>query len=122
MNAGSTLAKGAGDFVLMKDDLNAISYAFKLSQKSFAIIKQNLFWAFFYNLCCIPVAAGLPSLLASWDAFTSLLASFLGIERASAWALYLSNFVLTPHLAALAMCFSSIAVVLNSLRLRKDLR
>ena len=121
MNAGSTLAKGAGDFVLMKDDLNAISYAFKLSQKSFAIIKQNLFWAFFYNLCCIPVAAGLPSILASWDAFISLLTSLVGTQSASAWALSLSNFVLTPHLAALAMCFSSIAVVLNSLRLCGDL-
>lgn len=91
MNSGSTLAKSAGDFVLMKDDLNAIKYAFKLSQKSFVIIKQNLFWAFFYNLCCIPVAAGA-----------------------------VPNFTLTPHLAALAMCFSSLAVVLNSLRLKKE--
>lgn len=92
MNSGSALAKSAGDFVLMKDDLHAIIYAFKLSQKSFAIIKQNLFWAFFYNACCIPVAAGV-----------------------------VANFTLTPHLAALAMCFSSLAVVLNSLRLKKDL-
>lgn len=91
MNSGSVLAKSAGDFVLMKDDLNAIKYAFKLSQKSFIIIKQNLFWAFFYNLCCIPIAAGV-----------------------------LPNFTLTPHLAALAMCFSSLAVVLNSLRLKKE--
>lgn len=91
MNSGSVLAKSAGDFVLMKDDLNAIKYAFKLSQKSFLIIKQNLFWAFFYNLCCIPVAAGA-----------------------------VPNFTLTPHLAALAMCFSSLAVVLNSLRLKKE--
>lgn len=92
MNSGSTLAKSSGDFVLMKDDLNAIEYAFKLSQKSFIIIKQNLFWAFFYNLCCIPIAAGV-----------------------------VPNFTLTPHLAALAMCFSSLTVVLNSLRLKKEL-
>lgn len=92
MNSGSALAKSAGDFVLMRDDLRAIAYAFKLSQKTFAIIKQNLFWAFFYNACCIPVAAGA-----------------------------VPNFTLTPHLAALAMCFSSLAVVLNSLRLKKDL-
>lgn len=92
MNSGSALAKSAGDFVLIKDDLNAIKYAFNLSQKSFIIIKQNLFWAFFYNLCCIPVAAGV-----------------------------VPNFTLTPHLAALAMCFSSLTVVLNSLRLKKEL-
>lgn len=92
MNSGSALAKSAGDFVLIKDDLNAITYAFKLSCKSFTIIKQNLFWAFFYNLCCIPIAAGV-----------------------------VPNFTLTPHIAALAMCFSSIAVVLNSLRLKKDI-
>ena len=91
MNSGSALAKSAGDFVLMRDDLRAIAYAFALSQKSFVIIKQNLFWAFFYNACCIPVAAGV-----------------------------VPNFTLTPHLAALAMCFSSLAVVLNSLRLKKD--
>lgn len=92
MNSGSALAKSAGDFVLMKDDLRAVIYAFKLSQKTFTLIKENLFWAFFYNACCIPIAAGV-----------------------------VPNFTLTPHLAALAMCFSSLAVVLNSLRLRKDL-
>lgn len=91
MNSGSALAKSAGDFVLMKDDLRAVIYAFKLSQKTFSLIKQNLFWAFFYNACCIPIAAGA-----------------------------MPNFTLTPHLAALAMCFSSLAVVLNSLRLKKD--
>ena len=122
MNGGSALAKGAGDFVLMKDDLNALKYALALSQKAFGVIKQNLFWAFFYNACCIPVAAGLPSILASLNAFVSLLAAFVGAQSASAWALNLSNFTLTPHLAALAMSFSSITVVLNSLRLRGDLK
>lgn len=164
MNGGSALAKNAGDFVLLRDDLGAISYAFKLSQKAFKIIKQNLFWAFFYNVCCIPVAAGLPSILGRSAGFESFLAwilgafdSFFGLlsgifrgfvgsfgdfvpffgdfgnsngfdglnngvlasEAAASLSTALANFTLTPHIAALAMCFSSIAVVLNSLRLRK---
>ena len=114
MNSGSALAKSAGDFVLIKDDLRAIAYAFKLSQKTFAIIKQNLFWAFFYNACCIPVAAGVPSFVASF-------ATAPKIATETSLVQILAHFTLTPHLAALAMCFSSLAVVLNSLRLKKDL-
>lgn len=116
MNSGSTLAKSAGDLVLMKDDLNAIKYALKLSKKTFAIIKQNLFWAFFYNVCCIPIAAGVPSLMAS------LLSKNPALMSANSNLIQtLAHFTLTPHLAALAMCFSSLAVVLNSLRLKKNL-
>lgn len=58
MNGGSDLAKSAGDFVLMRDELGAIKSALQLSRKTFSIIKQNLFWAFFYNALCIPLAAG----------------------------------------------------------------
>ncbi|EAI3898431.1 cation-translocating P-type ATPase [Campylobacter coli] len=87
---GSDLAKNAGDFILMKDDLRLISWCFKLANKTKNIIKINLFWAFFYNILCIPVAAG-----------------------------FVPFITLSPHLAALAMCFSSLCVVLNSLRLRK---
>ncbi len=87
---GSDLAKNAGDFILMKDDLRLISWCFKLAKKTKNIIKLNLFWAFFYNILCIPVAAG-----------------------------FVPFITLSPHLAALAMCFSSLCVVLNSLRLRK---
>ena len=114
MNSGSALAKSAGDFVLIKDDLRAIAYAFKLSQKTFTIIKQNLFWAFFYNACCIPIAAGVPSFVASF-------ATAPKIATETSLVQILAHFTLTPHLAALAMCFSSLAVVLNSLRLKKDL-
>ncbi|MBK1972661.1 cation-translocating P-type ATPase [Campylobacter sp. TTU-622] len=83
------LAKESGDFILIKDDLGLIDYCFKISHKTRNIIKLNLFWAFFYNSLCIPIAAG-----------------------------FVPYITLNPHLAALAMCFSSIAVVLNSLRLK----
>lgn len=83
----SELAKKTGDFILMKEDLNGVFLCFKLSKKSKTLIKLNLFWAFIYNICCIPIAAGI-----------------------------LPFITLSPHIAALAMCFSSLAVVLNSLR------
>ncbi|TXE89305.1 cation-translocating P-type ATPase [Campylobacter volucris] len=85
----SDLAKKSGDFILIKDDLMLIDYCFKLAKKTKKIIKLNLFWAFVYNGLCIPIAAG----FVPWIS-------------------------LSPHLAALAMSCSSIAVVLNSLRLR----
>lgn len=85
------LAKKTGDFILIKDDLSAIFKCFKLAKKTRGIIKLNLFWAFIYNVLCIPIAAG-----------------------------FIPFISLSPHIAALAMCFSSVAVVLNSLRLRKS--
>lgn len=85
------LAKKTGDFILIKDDLSAIFKCFKLAKKTRSIIKLNLFWAFIYNVLCIPIAAGFVPFIA-----------------------------LSPHIAALAMCFSSVTVVFNSLRLRKS--
>ncbi|KAA6226808.1 cation-translocating P-type ATPase [Campylobacter sp. LR196d] len=85
----SELAQKSGDFILMKDDLRLVIFAFKLANKTKTIIKENLFWAFIYNTCCIPIAAGA-----------------------------LPFITLSPHIAALAMCCSSITVVLNSLRLK----
>ncbi|WP_139453398.1 heavy metal translocating P-type ATPase [Campylobacter armoricus] len=84
----SELAKKSGDLILIKDDLSLISYCFELSKRAKDIIKLNLFWAFIYNILCIPIAAG-----------------------------FVPFITLSPHLAALVMCFSSITVVLNSLRL-----
>lgn len=83
------LAQRSGDFILNGKDLSQICLAFELSAKTRSIIKLNLFWAFFYNILCIPVAAGILPFIS-----------------------------LSPHLAALAMCFSSLIVVLNSLRLK----
>ncbi|MDA3047280.1 heavy metal translocating P-type ATPase [Campylobacter sp. JMF_08 NE1] len=92
MNSGSDIAKGAGDIIFIKNDLRNLAYLINLSQKTMTTIKQNLFWAFFYNLICIPVAAGI--LYPLWGV------------------------LLKPMFGAAAMCFSSVTVVLNSIRLK----
>ncbi|MDA3079916.1 MULTISPECIES: heavy metal translocating P-type ATPase [unclassified Campylobacter] len=92
MNSGSDIAKGAGDIIFIKNDLRNLKYLINLSQKTMTTIKQNLFWAFFYNLICIPVAAGI--LYPLW------------------------GILLKPMFGAAAMCFSSVTVVLNSIRLK----
>jgi len=62
MGAGTDIAKESGNIILMKGDPRKIVEAIKLSKKTFKIIKQNLFWAFFYNVVAIPLAiAGLIS-------------------------------------------------------------
>lgn len=92
MNSGSDIAKGAGDIIFIKNDLRNLAYLINLSQVAMKTIKQNLFWAFFYNLICIPVAAGI--LYPLWGV------------------------LLKPMFGAAAMCFSSVSVVLNSIRLK----
>lgn len=92
MNSGTDIAKSAGDILLINNDLHSVIRVIKISEKTMQIIKQNLFWAFIYNIICIPIAAG---------------------------ALYpINGTFLEPHFAALAMSFSSVTVVLNSLRLK----
>lgn len=91
MGSGTDVAMESGDIVLMKNDLNDVVTAFELSKETMAKIKQNLFFALFYNVMGIPIAAGA---LASW------------------------GLVLRPELAGLAMAMSSISVVGNSLILR----
>ncbi|EAL3832877.1 cation-transporting P-type ATPase [Campylobacter upsaliensis] len=86
----SELAKQNTDIILMREDLTLIKLCFHLAKRTKHIIKLNLFWAFSYNLFSIPLAAG---------AF---------------------SFSLSPHFAALMMSLSSLAVVLNSLRLKMD--
>jgi len=92
MGEGTDIAMESANITLMRGDLMLISEVIKISRRTMRIIKQNLFWAFFYNIAFIPVAAG-------------LLYPFFGI-------------LLNPIFAAIAMAFSSISVVLNSLRLR----
>ncbi|MBS4331973.1 heavy metal translocating P-type ATPase [Campylobacter vulpis] len=86
----SELAKQNTDIILMRENLALVKLCFRLAKRTKHIIKLNLFWAFSYNLFSIPLAAG---------AF---------------------SFSLSPHLAALMMSLSSLAVVLNSLRLKMD--
>ena len=90
---GTDVAMDVAQVTLMGDDLMAIHDAVKLSRKTVSMIWQNLFWAFIYNLICIPLAAGVLYLF--------------GI-----------NFQITPMGASALMACSSVSVVLNSLRLK----
>ena len=94
MGEGTDVAMESAGITLMRGDLKLIPELFELSRKTLKIVKQNLFWAFFYNSAFIPVAAG-------------VLYPFFGI-------------LLNPIFAAAAMAFSSISVVLNSLRLKRN--
>jgi Cu2+-exporting ATPase len=92
MGTGTDIAIESAQVILIKGDLEKLVTAFRLSQATVRIIRQNLFWAFFYNVISIPVAAG-------------ILFPFTG-------------FLLNPMIAGAAMAFSSVSVVTNSLRLR----
>lgn len=92
MGEGTDVAMESANITLMRGDLLLIPEVIKMSKRTMVIIKQNLFWAFFYNSAFIPVAAGL--LYPLW------------------------GILLNPIFAAAAMAFSSISVVLNSLRLK----
>jgi Cu+-exporting ATPase len=97
MASGTDIAIESSDLTLIRGDLSKIAFAIGLSRKTLRVIKQNLFWAFFYNAVLIPLAAG----------------AFAGIP-----GLPSVLFHLHPIVAALAMAFSSLSVLGNSLRLR----
>ncbi|TSC53953.1 MAG: Cu2+-exporting ATPase [Microgenomates group bacterium LiPW_16] len=92
MGGGTDVARETGDIILVKNDPLAVFYAIELARATFHKVKFNFFWAFFYNLLGIPIAAGV---------FSSF------------------GIILKPEFAGLAMAFSSISVVLNSLLLKK---
>ncbi len=91
IGAGTDIAIESADIVLMRSDLSDAANAIELSRATMRTIRQNLFWALFYNAICIPVAAGV---LAPW------------------------GITLNPMIGAAAMGFSSVFVVTNALRLR----
>jgi Cu+-exporting ATPase len=109
MGTGSDVAMESSDVVLMRGDLDGLSGVFNLSRSTIRVIKQNLFWAFFYNATLIPVAAGI-----LYPVFTGLGGVPGGLEF-----FFGESGFLNPVLAALAMAFSSVSVVSNSLRLGK---
>ena len=93
MGKGSDIAMDVAKMTLITSDLQSISKALKLSKKTVMGIRQNLFWAFIYNIIGIPIAAGV---------------------------LYpINGFLLDPMIAGAAMAFSSVSVVANSLRLKQ---
>lgn len=92
IGSGTDIAIESGNIVLVKDDLNDVVAAVRLSRATMGKIKQNLFWAFFYNIAAIPVAAGV---------------------------FYPIGILLDPIIAALAMAFSSVTVVTNSIILKR---
>ena len=91
MGSGADVAMESGQMIIMRNDLNDVLTAIKLSRETVGKIKQNMFFALFYNVLGIPVAAG---------AFATL------------------GFVLKPELTGLAMALSSVSVVTNSLLLK----
>jgi Cu2+-exporting ATPase len=92
MGQGSDVAMGVAHITLVGGDLLSIHKAISLSRRTMGTIRQNLFWAFIYNVVSIPIAAGV---------------------------LYpINGFLLDPMVAGGAMALSSVSVVLNSLRLR----
>jgi Cu+-exporting ATPase len=93
MASGTDIAADAADVTLMRSDLAGVPAALVLARRTMATMRQNLFWAFIYNIIGIPVAAG-------------VLYPAIGL-------------LLNPVLASAAMAFSSVSVVLNSLRLRR---
>ena len=93
MGSGTDIAVEAADIALMRGDLASVVDAIRLSRRTMRTMKQNLFWAFAYNVVGIPVAAGL--------------------------LFPITGLLLSPILASAAMAFSSVSVVMNSLRLRR---
>lgn len=93
MGSGTDIAIEAGGIVLVRNDINDVVKALRLSRKTFGRIKLNLFWTLFYNVAGIPIAAG---------------------------ALSSVGLILNPAIAGLAMAFSSVSVITSSLLLSRS--
>ena len=91
ISSGTDIAMNSAQVVIMNDNLNKINTLIEISEKTIKNIKQNLFWAFFYNICMIPIACGILEPL---------------------------NIIMNPMIAAFAMTISSLTVIGNALRLK----
>ncbi len=107
IGTGADIAIESADITLVSGDLRGVSIALSLSRKTMSIIRQNLFWAFVYNVLGIPIAAGTLYFL-SGAVNLSILEPVLG-----------KYLLLNPIIASAAMALSSVSVVTNSLRLAK---
>ena len=92
LNSAIDIAADSADVILMRNDLRSIYNLFNISKKTISNIKGNLFWAFFYNICMIPIASGL---------------------------LEFANISMNPMIAGFAMTLSSFTVIINALRLKR---
>ena len=108
IGTGADVALEAADLTLVSGDVRGVARAIKLSRATVRNIKQNLFWAFAYNVALIPVAAGVLYPLFAGGTVPEALRPFLG-----------EHGFLNPVLAAAAMALSSVTVVSNALRLRR---
>jgi Cu+-exporting ATPase len=106
IGTGTDVAIEAADVMLMSGDPRGVEYAIALSAATMRTVRQNLFWAFGYNVALIPVAAGV-----LYPVFSG------GVPQGLGFILGDYGF-LNPMLAGAAMAFSSVSVMLNSLRLR----
>lgn len=92
LNSAIDIAVDSADVILMRNDLNSIYNLFDIGKKTLGNIKENLFWAFFYNVCMIPISCGLFKFI---------------------------NITMNPMIAGLAMTLSSFTVIINALRLKR---
>lgn len=92
LNSAIDIAADSADVILMRNDLNSIYNLFDIGKKALGNIKENLFWAFFYNVCMIPISCGLFKFI---------------------------NITMNPMIAGLAMTLSSFTVIINALRLKR---
>ena len=92
LNSAIDIAADSADVILMRNDLNSIYNLFDIGKKTLDNIKENLFWAFFYNVCMIPISCGLFEFI---------------------------NITMNPMIAGLAMTLSSFTVIINALRLKR---
>lgn len=92
LNSAIDIAADSAGVILMRNDLNSIYNLFDIGKKTLGNIKENLFWAFFYNICMIPIACGLLEFI---------------------------NIKMNPMIAGLAMTLSSFTVIINALRLKR---